>query len=109
MQNATSLEADNRVRIQGKISRKIPLKYTPTGLPIAELVVAAPQTFLGKDSMGHFEVLLSGDLAEGVAALRIGNRIEVEGTLWTRSFKDRKGNKVQETKIIAKAIIGDRK
>ena len=109
MQNAISLEADNQVRIQGKISRKIPLKYTPTGLPIAELVVAAPQTFLVRDSMGHFEVVLSGELAESVATFRIGNRVEIDGTLWTRSFKDRKGNKVQETKIIAKAIIGDEK
>ncbi len=92
----------NRVQLAGKISRAGKLAYTPAGVPVLEFTLAAPQRYFGKNSMGHFEVLVVGQTAEDIArAVRIGKRVTLKGGLWTRTFRDRKGTRVTETKILA--------
>lgn len=70
-----------------------------------EVVVAVKQTHLDKTNMGYFELVLSNEVAEKWAPkLKIGKQIEVTGTLWSRTFKNRQGTQIQETKILANQI-----
>jgi single-stranded DNA-binding protein len=89
------------------VSRIGALRYTPSGTPILELTLAAPQTYFDKDSIGYFEVLIRGKIAEEGARIRIGQKIELKGSLWMRSFKNRKGARVNETKIMVETIEGE--
>lgn len=100
-----TVPAANSVRMAGKISRAGKLAYTPAGVPVLDFTLAAPQRYFGKSSMGHFEIMVIGETAEELKGLiRIGRRLTVSGYLWTRSFRDRKGNRVIETKILAEQI-----
>jgi single-stranded DNA-binding protein len=96
--------------INGKVSRLGKLSYTPGGIAVLEITLAAPQLSFDKESVGYFEVLICGNLAEGVGPkLRVGQRVQLAGALWSRTFKDRQSNRVNETKIIAHSIEGDTK
>lgn len=98
----------NRVQLRGKVSRVSPLKYTPFGTAICEFTIATRQEYLDKKSVGYFDVILIGKVAEErQTELRTGKQVVVGGALWSRSFRDRKGNKVCETKVIANSIEGD--
>ncbi len=89
----------------GKISRLGPLKYTPSGEPIREFLLAVPQTTLGKDSIGYFDLLLFGEIAEfQTESLRIGTSLEVQGALWMRAYRNRKGQKISEVKIVVESL-----
>jgi len=95
----------NFVVLRGKISQRKRLTYTPTGTPICHFMVAVPQRYFEKDSIGYFEVVMVGKLAEEKSEdLKIGRFINIEGHLWNRSFKDRQGRMVRETKIIVEKI-----
>lgn len=97
----------NQVRLAGKVSRIARLSYTPSGVALAQFTLAAPQRTPQKDAMGYFEIVLMGELAEGLApTLKIGKTVSVEGTLWHRRYKDRQGNPINETKILASQIGG---
>ncbi len=101
----------NQVQAAGKISRVGKLAYTPAGSAVLEFTLAVPQTFFDKRSFGNFEVRIIGDLAEtaaGSGSLRIGRAVAVSGSLWTRTYTDRKGVRVTEVKIVA-SEIGDLK
>jgi len=99
----------NEVVLTGKVSRLGQLKYTPAGSAITEITLAATQEYFKKSTMGHFDIVLLGDLAEEKKRLRIGTRITVKGNLWSRKYTDRRGNKVVETKVIANTLIGEEK
>lgn len=59
----------------------------------------------GKDSVGYHELLFFGDIAQlDAEKLRIGSALKVHGSLWSRSYRNRKGAKVTETKILVEAI-----
>ena len=91
----------------GKISHVETLKYTPTGKAILEFTLAVPQEFLEKKSMGYFTIVLVGGEAEaGAPSVRIGKQASVRGTLWRRSFRNRRGDAVTETKILADSMTG---
>ncbi len=108
----------NEVALAGKVSRVGQLKYTPSGKPTLEFTLAVPQRVLDADSYGYIEVVLFGNPAEDSAqSLKVGRLISIKGQLWGRSYKNRQGIKVNETKVIcaslelakAKDSLGDRK
>ncbi|MBI4404690.1 MAG: single-stranded DNA-binding protein [Deltaproteobacteria bacterium] len=83
------------------MSRLGALKYTPSGMAVQELTIAVQQNLFGRYSVGHFEGMLVGELAETTGRkLRIGSIVAVEGSLWMREYRDRQGKKVNETKVI---------
>lgn len=91
----------------GKISRVGRLGYTPSGTPVLEFTLAAPQSHFDKRSVGNFEIVLVGEAAEVTSGkLRIGRKLTVAGSLWTRTFTNRQAMKVTEIKIIA-AEVGE--
>jgi single-stranded DNA-binding protein len=93
------------VRLTGKISRVGILKYTPSGIPLVELTIAVPQTYLEKKTMGYFSLLCEGEVAESVSGkLKVGQKISVQGSLWTRQYKNRQDMRVTEFHIVAKEV-----
>lgn len=97
----------NAVSLAGKVSRSGKLAYTPSGLAVLEFTLAAPQRYFDKESVGYFDVLLVGDEAESLASkVRVGRELSLTGSLWTRSFRNRRGEKMIETKVLAKTIGG---
>jgi single-stranded DNA-binding protein len=83
------------------------LKYTPSGSAVCEFTMAVPQIYFDKLTIGYFEVLLLGKSAENYRLLKIGQKITLKGSLWARSFKNRLGQKVNETKVLVESIEGE--
>ncbi len=95
----------NQVSLAGKFSRIGPLKYTPSGVPVRDGVLAVNQTALGKESVGYYDLLFFGDIAEKVGdSIQVGSFRSVTGALWNRSYRNRKGVKVSETKVIVESF-----
>lgn len=102
------MNSENTVFISGKVSRLAPLRYTPAGMAIYEITLAVTQHCLGEATVGYFDVMVSGELAEDLAArLRIGKQLSLEGHLWSRTFRNRRGQKVSETKIVIDTLGGE--
>lgn len=101
------MKTRNTVSLEGKISHVGHIAYTPTAIPVVELKVAVGQRYFNKDSIGYFEVLVTGDLVDGARQwLRVGRKVRIEGSLWMRAYRNRQGNKVVETKVLAENIGG---
>lgn len=98
-------EGTNLVQVRGKVSKLSPIRYTPNGLPILEVVLAVGQRFLGESSVGYLEVIFGNDMAvEMSSQLRVGQVVSVKGQIWSRRFRDRSGKLVTEKKVVAELI-----
>lgn len=98
----------NSVSLTGKVSRIGGLRYTPSGTPVYDFTVAVGQRQFDQESIGYYEVLVFGEEAEAThSKLRIGVVLKIDGALWSRNYRNRKGIKVNETKIIAHSIGGN--
>ena len=92
----------NSITLAGKVSRVKALKYTPSGVATIQFTLAVCQKLLDKGSMGYFEVLVFGELAENKAKMiKIGKEVSVTGQLWGRTYRNRQGLRLTETKVIA--------
>jgi single-stranded DNA-binding protein len=97
---------ENRVDIVGKVSRLGSLKYTPSGIALRDFTMAVPQKLLDKGSVGYFEAQIVGKTAEDQPeSFRIGARLHLTGSLWSRTFFDRQGRKIVETKILVDTLV----
>ena len=95
----------NEVFLVGKVSQVGSLRYTPSGVPVGEVVIAVKQSHLELTNMGYFDVVLSGELAElWFSRLKVGLNLEVSGQLWSRSFRNRQGVSEKETKVLASVL-----
>ena len=91
----------NQVSLIGKVSRVGRLAYTPAGVAISEFTLAVPQTYFDKETIGYYEIVMVGKEAEElVGRVKIGRMLTLKGRLWTRSFRNRQGIKMTETKIL---------
>lgn len=99
-------ERVNTVNLTGKVSRTQGLRYTPSGTPLWEFILAVNQQAFDKKSVGYFEVQVMGSLAEELQGkIRIGKKLTVSGALWMRNYKNRNGLNVSETKVVAESIM----
>lgn len=101
----------NKVILVGNLGRDAELRYTPGGAAVANFSLATTETWTDKNSgqrQEHTEwhrVDVWGKRAEALQQyLRKGLRIYVEGSLRTRQWEDRDGNKRSSTDIRADRI-----
>ena len=101
----------NRVILVGNLGRDAELRYTPGGAAVANFSLATTETWTDKNSgqrQEHTEwhrVDIWGKRAEALQQyLTKGLRIYVEGSLRTRQWEDRDGNKRSSTDIRADRI-----
>jgi single-strand DNA-binding protein len=102
----------NKVILVGNLGRDAELRYTPGGTAVANLRIATTETWTDRSSgqrQEHTEwhsVDLWDKQAETLQEyLRKGRQIYVEGSLRTRQWDDREGNKRYSTNVRASRVV----
>ena len=106
------MATDNQITIVGNLTDDPELRFTPTGVAVANVRVAVnrrtrnAQTNEWEDRLdGYFTVNIWRDQAENVAeSLSRGTRVLVTGRLTSRSYQDKEGQTRWVTEIEADEI-----
>ena len=100
------MASDNTITIVGNVTDDPELRFTPSGLPVANFTVAVNRRF--KNASGQWEDKLDGffrcscwrDMAENVAeSLQKGTRVVVAGRLQEQRWEDQEGGKRSRIEI----------
>lgn len=98
----------NVVAITGRLTADPELKKTNTGTSVCSFTVAVDRNFVkqGEERQADFlEVVAWKNAAEFVSKyFQKGSMIAVQGTIQTRNWEDKNGNKRKSTEIIADQI-----
>ena len=99
----------NSVTVIGNLTRDVELRYTPAGVAVANLAIAANERFRTRNSeeqerTHYVDITAWRDLAEGVAELAKGAPVMVHGRLTTDIWTNRDGNRRFTTKVEADRI-----
>ena len=104
----------NRIVLIGRLTRDPEMKYTPQGIPVAQMSIAVDR--FTKDENGQketdfFDIVAWRRTAEFASQyLNKGRLISVEGRLQTRSWVAQDGTKRKSYEVVADNINGlDRK
>lgn len=100
----------NKVMVLGRLGKDTELKYTPSGMAVCEFSVATSEEF--KDKAGEKQtrtewhtIIVWGKLGELCNQyLSKGSQVFIEGSLQTRSWDDKQGQKRYKTEINAKEV-----
>lgn len=101
----------NKVFLQGNVGADPELRYTGSGQAVVNFRLATPEVAKGRD--GQYEdrtewhsLTAWGKAAEVIAEyVRKGTRIDVEGTLRTRSYENADGQTRYATEIHVREFI----
>ncbi len=98
----------NKVILIGNLGADPEVRYTPSGVPVANISIATSETWNDRNTGGRQErtewhrVVLWRKLAEIAGQyLKKGSRIYIEGKLQTRSWDDQSGQKRYTTEVVA--------
>lgn len=97
----------NKVMIIGHLGADTEIRFTDTGLSIANFSVAVSNSWTGKDgqkqdSTEWFRVVAFGKLAEVCGQyLKKGKQVYIEGRLQTRKWEDKEGVTRYTTEVVA--------
>lgn len=101
----------NKVILVGHLGRDPELRYTPSGSPVATFSLATNDTWTDKagekqERTEWHRVVVWGKQAEIAGEyLAKGKQVFIEGSLQTREWNDRDGNKRQTTEVRAQRVI----
>lgn len=101
----------NKVILLGNLGRDPELRYTPNGSPVATFTLATNEQWKDKDGnkQEHVEwhrIVAFGKLAEICGEyLRKGRQVYIEGSIRSRSFKDREGNDRTVSEVRADNLV----
>jgi single-strand DNA-binding protein len=101
----------NKVIVLGNLGRDPELRYTPNGTAVANFTIATNETWKDRDGQKqeHTEwhrIVVWGKLAEICGEyLRKGRQVYIEGTLRSRSYKDKEGVEKNVTEIRADNMV----
>ncbi len=96
----------NRVILIGRLTKDPELRYTPTGVAVAQFTLAIDRPFTNSQSKERetdfLNVITWNKLAETCANyLKKGRLTAVEGRIQTRNYDNSEGKKVYVTEIVA--------
>lgn len=100
----------NKVILVGNLGGDPEMRYTPSGMAVANFKLATSETFKTKEGQKETKtewhrVVAFGKLAEICGEyLAKGKQIYIEGKIQTRSWDDKDGNKKYITEIVANAM-----
>ena len=100
----------NRVVLVGNLTRDPELRHTPGGTPVCSLRVAVnsrrrDESGQWTDKPNYFSVSVFGNQAESCAQyLSKGRQVFVEGSIRTRQYDDKDGNRRYMTEVIAQRV-----
>jgi len=101
----------NKVILLGNLGRDPELKYTPSGSPVATFTLATNERWKDKEGnkQEHTEwhrIVIFGKLAEIAGEyLRKGRQVYLEGSIRSRTYKDRDGNDKSTTDIRVDTMV----
>jgi single-strand DNA-binding protein len=102
----------NKVILIGNLGRDPELRYTTGGTPVANFTMATTDRWKDKSSGERKErtewhrVVVWAKQAEIVSEyLHKGKQVYVEGSLRTREWEDRDGNKRYTTEVVAQQVL----
>ena len=93
-------------QVVGNVTRDPELRYTASGIPVAEFGVAwNTKDKAGNESVSFFDVTCWRDLAEHVAeSLRKGHRVIVHGRLDQNTWETKEGDKRSKVRVMAEDV-----
>jgi single-strand DNA-binding protein len=100
----------NKVMLIGHLGRDPEMRYTSSGLAVANFSLATNETWTGKDGQREtrtewHRIVAFGRLGEICGEyLNKGKLVYIEGRLQTRDWEDRDGNKRSTTEIVASGM-----
>lgn len=101
----------NKVILLGNLGADPELRYTNSGVAVLNIRLATTERFKDKqsgewrDKTEWHDVVLWQARAEAMAKmLHKGSKVLIEGSLQTRSWEDRQGNKRYKTEVAAQNI-----
>jgi single-strand DNA-binding protein len=101
----------NKVMLIGNLGRDPEVRYTQSGAPVANFTMATTDrwndagTGEKKERTEWHRIVVWGKQAEIVGEyMRKGKQVYVEGTLQTREWTDREGNKRYTTEVRAQRV-----
>lgn len=100
----------NKVILIGNLGKDPELRYTPSGIAVANFSIATNERWKDKD--GNYQdrtewhrIVAWRKLAETVGEyLKKGSQVYIEGRLQTRTWEDQNGNKRSTTEIVADSL-----
>lgn len=101
----------NKVILVGHLGRDPELRYTPSGTAVANFTLATNDAWTDKSGERQertewHRIVVWGKQAEIAGEyLGKGKQVFIEGSLQTREWNDREGNKRQTTEIRAQRVI----
>lgn len=94
----------NRAFIIGNVVKDTELETTTSGVKFARFTVAVKRKF-GEDESDFINCVIWRSLAENVAKyLTKGKKVAVSGSIQTRNYESKKGEKVYITEIIGDEV-----
>ena len=100
----------NKVQIIGNLARDVELRYTQSGLPVANMTVATNESYTDKEGnkvekAEFHRITCFQRVAENCANyLTKGSLVYVEGSLQTRKYQDQQGQDRFVTEIKAQRV-----
>lgn len=98
----------NRVVLVGRLTRDPDLRYTPSGVAVANFTVAANRPFKnqqGEQEADFINCVVWRKAAENLANyMKKGSMIGVDGRIQTRSYEGQDGKMVYVTEVLAENI-----
>ena len=99
----------NRAIIMGRLAADPELRYTPNNVPVVAFTLAVGRTYVkqGTDRQTDWiDVVAWRQTAEFVSKyFKKGQQMAVEGTLQTRMYEDKNGNKRKAVEIVADNVF----
>ena len=98
----------NRVVLVGRLTRDPELRYTPSGVAVANFNIAVNRPFSnqqGEREADFINAVAWRSVAENLANYqRKGNLIGIDGRIQTRSYEGQDGKRVYITEIVAESV-----
>ena len=98
----------NRVVLVGRLTRDPDLRYTPSGVAVANFTIAANRPFKnqqGEQEADFINCVVWRRAAENLANyMKKGNLIGVDGRIQSRSYEGQDGKMVYVTEVVADTI-----
>lgn len=93
----------NSVNLIGRLTKDVDIRYTQTGVPVANFTVAVNR--IGKDEADFINCVSFNKTAENLANyMSKGSLIGVSGSIQTRNYENKEGRRVYVTEVIANQV-----
>lgn len=97
----------NRAVLVGRLTKDPELRYTQTGIAVANFTIAVNRRFAkeGEQGADFIPVIVWQKAAENVAKyLSKGSQVAVEGRIQTSSYDNKEGQRVFRTEVVADQV-----